>query len=233
MKTHPKTNLTLIVALALAGLTGTAHATLLSTPQAGIPFDVLANAPGGKLLDSRESAVFAPTFHGVARTAVYDGPEAGINLDFYYQFTNSPNSRHALARITASDFQGFLTDVYQTSAPFNGKFLAGQSSADTVDRSADGQVVGFNFLTGGNNTLDQSETTYTFIVRTNAEVYTDGTMGFINGSGASTLSFAPAIPEPETYALMLAGLGLLGFAKRRKAAQARKSASAPTGLVAT
>jgi hypothetical protein len=28
----------------------------------------------------------------------------------------------------------------------------------------------------------------------------------------------PGIPEPETYALMLAGLGLLGYASRRRRA---------------
>jgi hypothetical protein len=28
---------------------------------------------------------------------------------------------------------------------------------------------------------------------------------------------APPIPEPETYALMLAGLGLVGWAARRRA----------------
>jgi carbonic anhydrase len=27
---------------------------------------------------------------------------------------------------------------------------------------------------------------------------------------------AAAVPEPETYALLMAGLGLLGFAARRK-----------------
>lgn len=31
-----------------------------------------------------------------------------------------------------------------------------------------------------------------------------------------------AVPEPETYALMFAGLGLVGFAARRKAGKARK-----------
>jgi hypothetical protein len=40
---------------------------------------------------------------------------------------------------------------------------------------------------------------------------------FFNGSGQPvTLALTLAIPEPETYALLLAGLGLLGFAARRR-----------------
>jgi hypothetical protein len=36
-----------------------------------------------------------------------------------------------------------------------------------------------------------------------------------NTYGAGTLDVS-AVPEPETYALMLVGLGLVGFAARRR-----------------
>lgn len=40
---------------------------------------------------------------------------------------------------------------------------------------------------------------------------------YTNGSYAGDLTISAAIPEPETYAMLLAGLGLLGFmAHRRK-----------------
>ncbi len=48
---------------------------------------------------------------------------------------------------------------------------------------------------------------------------------FVNASGGKvgalisepfTLTHTPPIPEPETYAILLAGLGLLGFAARRR-----------------
>jgi len=34
--------------------------------------------------------------------------------------------------------------------------------------------------------------------------------------GTVTYTFAPPVPEPETYAMLLAGLGLVGFAARRR-----------------
>ncbi|MCB5188744.1 FxDxF family PEP-CTERM protein [Methylobacillus caricis] len=43
------------------------------------------------------------------------------------------------------------------------------------------------------------------------------TVGDIGSPGQTNLTIA-AVPEPETYALMLAGLGLVGFAARRRKA---------------
>jgi hypothetical protein len=37
-----------------------------------------------------------------------------------------------------------------------------------------------------------------------------------NNTGSFEVNVAAAVPEPETYAMLLAGLGLLGFAARRK-----------------
>jgi hypothetical protein len=47
----------------------------------------------------------------------------------------------------------------------------------------------------------------------------DTTLGGRLNTGIDNLSTAP-IPEPETYAMLLAGLGLLGFAARRRQQQA-------------
>ena len=42
--------------------------------------------------------------------------------------------------------------------------------------------------------------------------------GFANESWKITAASVTAVPEPETYALMLAGLGMMGFIARRRRA---------------
>jgi len=52
----------------------------------------------------------------------------------------------------------------------------------------------------------------------NQVVAFDGGFRVEQGGGPLNFNFAPAIPEPETYMLMLAGLAAVGFIGRRRRA---------------
>lgn len=205
-------------AAAMAGMIGSAQA-LQVTPGTG----PISGVPGvgalGTLLDSIASTITTPTFTGTARSAVYDGPEAGVNLNFYYQFSNTSGAGalDAISRLTAGGFGTFATDVFQSAGGF-GSFATGTTSASTVDRI--GGTVGFNFNPTG---VGAGESTNVLEIHTNATSYVSHWMGVIDATGGFATAFAPGvdgtpppIPEPETYALMLAGLGLLGFIGKRR-----------------
>lgn len=204
------------VALALAGAIGSAQALDVAAntaPAAGPPSMAAAL---GTLLDSLSTAITTPTFTGMARAAVYDGPEAGMNLNFYYQFSNTGGAGttpDSIARMSAGGFGTWATDVFQSDVAF-GDFVAGTVAANTVDRGNTG-VIGFNFTPNG---VMPGESTSIMEVRTSATDHTRNWMAVIDSTGGFAPAFAPtaAIPEPETYALMLAGLGLLGFVGRRR-----------------
>lgn len=197
-------------AAALAGMVGSAQA-LEVTPGSGPIAGPPPTSALGTLLDSIATTITTPTFTGVARSAVYDGPEAGANLNFYYQFSSTDASTDAISRMTAGGFGTWGTDVFQSTAA-TGAFEAGNTAAATVDRSTTG-VLGFNFQPDG---LMPGESSNVMEVRTTATAFASSWMGVINSTAGFAPAFAPAIPEPETYALMLAGLGLLGFVGRRR-----------------
>jgi len=70
-------------------------------------------------------------------------------------------------------------------------------------------------------TVEQPQLQFTFVAgfadTSDAFVAYDTPLGF-SGAGSVTYNVA-TVPEPETYAMMLAGLGLMGFSARRKIGQ--------------
>jgi hypothetical protein len=206
------------LALALLGAIGTAQATALVqlVPTANV--DVVAGSFGGTLLDSATTMVSNISYNGTARTAVY---KTATGLDFYYQFTNNIDSKNGIARFTGYDFSSLgatAVGVFQTGAAF-GMFTAGTETSDYADRTGLG-VIGFNFVPNAHSKVNPGTTSFTQIIRTNATQYVAGNFGLLDGIGDNAKGFATAVPEPESYAMLLAGLGMIGsIIRRRKAKQ--------------
>ncbi|MDP3715635.1 MAG: FxDxF family PEP-CTERM protein, partial [Burkholderiales bacterium] len=66
--------------------------------------------------------------------------------------------------------------------------------------------------------LNPGEISRYLVMYTNSSMYSTSIASVIDGSVASAATFAP-IPEPETYAMMLAGMGLMAFVARRRASK--------------
>lgn len=204
-----------VLALACAGTLTMAHATPLVLDAITVNVDVVASNFGGTLLDWAITPISNSSYSGTARAAVYD---TGTGLDFYYQFSNDASSRNGIERFTGYDFSSMNAEamsIFQTASGF-GIFTNGTENADYADRTSFG-VIGISFVPNGHTKINPGTTSFIQIVRTNARAYTSGNFGMIDGIGDNAVGFAPtAVPEPETYAMLLAGLGLMGVIARRR-----------------
>jgi hypothetical protein len=207
------------LAVGLLGAIGAAQATNLVTNVPTANIDVVAGSFGGTLLDSATTLINNASYNGTARTAVYS---TATGLDFYYQFTNNASSANGIERFTGYNFSSLgagPVSVFQTGAAF-GIFIAGTEAADYADRTALG-VIGINFVPNTNSKINPGTTSFTEIVVTNASAYVKGNFGLLDGYGDNAAGFATAVPEPESYAMLLAGLGMIGTIIRRRKNQQR------------
>ena len=223
MKLNLKTTL---LAIAVTAAFGSAQATALvvNVPTANV--DIVGAFFGGVLVGSAITPINNPSYNGTARTAVYD---TGTGLDFYYQFTNNASSKNGVERLTGYDFSSLganAVSVFQTSSAF-GIFATGTEMSDYADRTLLG-VIGFNFVPNGASKIIPGTTSFTQVIRTDARSFQAGNFGLINGFGDNAVGFAAAVPEPETYAMLLAGLGLMGTIARRRKSKADKSGQSLT-----
>jgi hypothetical protein len=207
-----------------------AHATILpptgSAPVAASAFSTQVNGPflasTGFQNFKATNSLGQTTITGEYEAMVYSDAKnvfcAGC-LDFFVVVESNSTSTDDIERITEAAFGSFLTDVgYSTG---KGSISGGIDPA-TVDRSTNGNVIGFNFsnLPG----VAPGQETQVLEIETNATAFVAGTVQIIDSSVASVAAFAPAniVPEAGSISLTLLGAALLGIGfmgRRRRTAR--------------
>ena len=125
-----------------------------------------------------------------------------------------------LATITSMDEQNFITSLIGPSQNTLVEYYIGGTYASGNWGWVTNEAFSFTYWGSGEPNGNQSEPYIALDGRMNVpnwgwNDYTGAGSSFI--AGYVVEQHAAPVPEPETYAMMLAGLGLLGvFAKRRK-----------------
>lgn len=232
MKTNLRTKIAASIMIMGLGFAGAVNAQVTLPPGSTVfnTGGVLATSLGSFTLLASMSTPFTaanPTaFSGVLDSFVLSGntdnPLGG--LSFLYRVSNSQASNDAIHRLAVNGFGGLPVQAgYLSSgvAPTGGAIGALGVTPTLVDRGiAPGDNIGFSFLAGTISgltfeSINPGERSSYVLVYTNATTYGGSIASVIDGSVASAATFAP-VPEPETYAMMLAGLGLMGFVARRR-----------------
>ena len=147
-------------------------------------------------------------------------------VDFLFQVTNDGGSNQNISRIEETAFSAYQTDVGYDSLSLGSSTLCGiddngfcnsgnpATVPNTVDRSVDGNVVGFNFVAG----VPANDSTVDIVIETDTLNYTHP-VATVHGSngGTGTLDiYGPSGPPvsavPELSSVLLLTTGLLGLA---------------------
>ena len=208
------------LALVLLGVAGVANA--------GLSFSVLSSGVARTEAFNTDNAAVTTALGGLAAVAV------GSTLDLGYLTTDQAGT---VSYSYLGQESGFSDKFYKLSTDGVPALLESSPLYSTVSLATGVGKLDYKFEGDGgkfakNNVSSMAEwSTGTSIGLLGTNKTIDGhfyqyVIGYNDSAGAATLgdwddfvigvNFTAAIPEPETYAMLLAGLGLLGFAARRR-----------------
>jgi len=216
-------------ALAVIFTVAFANATILSptgsSPVAASAFGTAVTGPflanTGLQNFTATNSLGQKTITGKYEAMVYSDPGntfcAGC-LDFFVIVESNSTSTDDIERITLADFGAFLTNVGYSIG--TGSLPSGVDPS-TVDRSNNGNVIGFNFNEPSG--VPPGGETQVLEIETNAKSFMTGTLQIIDSSVASVNAFEPCgvVPEASSISLTLLGgllLGLGFIGRRRRSA---------------
>lgn len=149
-----------------------------------------------------QAAVQTYNFNGVMDSGFYNG--SNYSGSFSFDDATIDNSDLDFANLLSFDIS-FLSSTF-TLANVDGvpdvSFQDGSFLGLALSVNSILPDVGFTFVPGSFDTSD-------------AFIAYDTNAGF-SGAGSVAYTIAAPVPEPESYAMLLAGLGLMGFVSRRK-----------------
>jgi len=177
---------------------------------------------------SRTAAVFivATLSAGAVSAATYN---YGVGTTAYVQLTTSGNTNYTFEFLSAPSSAAFINDIFIGTSPQGtfGSFAAviGTVAPPVATFGNVPSVSGANWTINFQNSnspgrfnvgekVSFSITDAAFV--NSGEIHINA---FNNGASVK-LGLVTAVPEPETYALMLAGLGVVAFIARRRKQQA-------------
>jgi len=170
---------------------------------------------------------FSATGHLTTGTSSSD-PRAEVTAGVFdtltYSFIGSSgNATFGFVGNTPTVTPGGATQTLATGSLINGNVVTTPANGGSAFVPSAAATVTFDVAAGKdsfylpNPFYNMAFTAFTNAVST-VEPFGEGGVGsgFRINNGGGNLNFAAPIPEPQTYALMLAGLGVVGFVARRR-----------------